>query len=189
MDAPGLNERDTFPSSAAAPAASSFRMNRLFPIMPLAGLVGILAGINFYRPIDTAPFYWTGVPLSFLSMFLVWSAQAKAKSGEDVSSLFPIATGLAFAPAFIAAILFVNGTLDFSSAEHHEEIVINKTVRHGKSTLYFIEYSSWRPNRLSEKVQVSSLTYYELQVNDQIVIDEHRGALHIPWVGTIRKAN
>jgi hypothetical protein len=190
MDAGLHREQDASPSfgSAEFTAGSQFRMGRAFTFVPLVSLLGLILAINIYRPLDTAPFYWIGLLVWFLSVFLISHVQKKAKNEEDVSSFFPTTTWIAWVPAFLAAVLLANGAMDRLPIDQHEEVVTRKTIHHGKGTSYYIEFSSWRPDRGFEKVPVSAQTYSEFQVNDRIVVDIHRGALHIPWMGTLHRA-
>jgi hypothetical protein len=87
----------------------------------------------------------------------------------------------------MALVVLVNGPLDSSPVEQHRQVVTRKYISRGRGTSYYIEFSSWRPDRTTERASVSPKRYAEFQVNDPVIIDVHKGALGIPWMGTIHK--
>ena len=123
----------------------------------------------------------------FLCLFLISYIQKKQKRGDDVSTFFPMTTWLALAPACIATVVFSNGALDRSPVEPHPAVVMRTLVMCGKSTSYYLQTSSWRPNHSFEKLQVSYRVYTQFHINDPIIVEVHRGALNIPWLGAICK--
>jgi len=164
-----------------------FRVNRALPLAPIVGLLGLAFGMSRWRPLNNTPFMWTGFGLFFLAVFVISRVQKKAKSGEDVRYFFPFTTWLAFGPAFIALVVIANATLDRASIEQHRQVVTQKFISRGRSTSYNIVFSSWRPDRSFERVSVSSEKYAQFQIHDPVIVDVHRGALGIPWMGTIRR--
>lgn len=164
-----------------------FRVNPGLQFAPIVGLIAFSYGVSRWRPLNPAPLYWLGFGLFFLSVFLLSHIRKKAKGGDDVRSYFPAATWLAFGPVFMAIIVLVNGPLDRSPVEQHQQVVTRKYITRGRSTSYYVEFSSWRPDRATERASVSPKRYAEFQVHDPVIIDVHKGALGIPWMGTIRK--
>ncbi len=164
-----------------------YRMNRWLPLAPAAGLIGTMLAILVYPPLERS-FYSLSVFILFvICILLVSQVQRRQKRGDDVSSFFPMTAWVALIPVGIAAVLFVNGGLDRSLVESHRVVVLQKTVRHGKSYSYYLETSSWRANHLSEELQVSSPVFGQFQNNDMAIVEVHRGALGIPWLGNIHK--
>jgi hypothetical protein len=163
-----------------------YRMNRWLPFAPLTGLIGTMIAILIYPPLDRS-FFWIALVLFLPSVFLSRYIQIKQKRGDDVSSFFPLTNWLAFGPLCVAAVLLANGTLDHSSIELHPGVVTRKLVSRGKSNSYYFETPSWRSNGSFEKLQVSYRLYTQFQLNDPIIVEVHRGALGIPWLGAIRK--
>ena len=94
---------------------------------------------------------------------------------------------LAFGPLCVAAVLLANGALDHSPIESHPGMVTQKLVSRGKSNSYYLETPSWRSSRSFEKLQVSYRVYTQFQIDDPIIVEVHRGALGIPWLGAVRK--
>lgn len=164
-----------------------FRINRALPLAPFVGVFGLAFGMSRWRPLNNMPIMWTGLGLSFAAVLLISRVQKKAKSGEDVSYFFPFTTWLAFGPALIALVVIANGTLDRAPIEQHRQVVMQKFISRGRSTSYNIVFSSWRPDHSFERVSVSWEKYAQFQINDPVIVDVHRGALGIPWMGTIRK--
>jgi hypothetical protein len=165
------------------------RMGRWLQTMPIASFVLLMVVMSAYRPLESTFFYLMGAGLAVFSMLLIPRLRGRNTSGKFLLSLLPITRWMVFAPLFVAAILFVNGATDHLPLEHHEQIVTSKSVTHARGPNYFVEFTSWRQNRSSEKVEIQPQLYDQLRVNDRIIVDVHPGALHIPWMGTIRKAN
>jgi hypothetical protein len=165
------------------------RIERWLQMVPIASVVLLIVVMSAYRPIESTFFYLIGSGLAVLSILLIPRVRGRYKSGKFLLSLLPITRWMVFAPLFVAAILFVNGATDHLPLEHHEQIVTSKSVTHAKGTNYYVEFTSWRQNRSSEKVEIQPQLYNQLRVNDRIIVEVHPGALHIPWMRTIRKAN
>jgi hypothetical protein len=187
MEKPGVDPNDAFTSQQHDFDERPFRVNPGLQFVPIVGLIAFSYGVSRWRPLNPVPLYWLGFGLFFLSVFLLSHIRKKAKSGDDVRSYFPAATWLAFGPAFMAMIVLVNGPLDSSPVEQHQQAVTRKYITRGRSTSYYVEFSSWRPDHATERASVSPKRYAEFQVNDPVIIDVHKGALGIPWMGTIRK--
>lgn len=164
-----------------------FRVNPWLQFVPIVGLIAFAYGMSRWRPLNPVPIYCLGFGLFFVALILLSRIQKKAKRGGDVRSYFPAATWLAFGPVFIAAIVFVNGALDRSPAEQHRQVVTRKYITRGRSTTYYVEFSSWRSGHTRERASVSPRRYAEFQVNDPVIIDLHKGELGISWMGTIRR--
>jgi hypothetical protein len=188
VNEPGIDFRDSFGARTQAFGEPRFRMKRWLVLVPIVGMIGLLFVVAAYRPLDEARFYGIALVLFFLSLFLLSYLAKREKSGDDVRSFFPMTTWLAFGPACVAAVVLVNGALDSSAVEPHTAIVTRKIVSRGKGVSYYLEISSWRPNRSSERVHVSYGVYLQLRINDPVILEVHPGALGIPWIEGVRKA-
>jgi hypothetical protein len=164
-----------------------FRVNRALSLVPILGFFAFAYGMNKWRPLNPAQFYWVGFGLFFIAVFLISHIRKQEKAGEDVRSYFPWTTWLAFAPAFVGLVVCVNGALDHAPVATHQQFVTGKYISRGRSTSYYIEFTSWRPDRTTERASVSTTRYAEFQIDDPVFIDVHKGALGIEWMGTIRK--
>lgn len=166
-----------------------FRVNRALIVAPIVGMIALMLTIERYRPIDESSITWYGLVPVFVSILLISHVQKKAKRGEDVRSYFPFTTWLAFVPVIFAVFVLLNGALDYSTAERHHVFVTHKIENHGRSTSYYIEFDSWRPNKTTEKVHVPYGVYRQFQIDDPVIVEVHRGVFGIPWVSGIQKAS
>jgi len=164
----------------------SYRMSRLLPFVPLAGIAGTSFSVSAYKLLDPNAFYWAGFGLGLVSVFLLSHVQKKQKSGGDVSAYFPFATWLAFAPVIVALVVIVNCALDRSPIEEHHQIITGSYVAHGKSTSYHVEFTSWRTDRAVERTTVPYEEFALLQPNEPVIVEVHRGLLGVQWIGKIR---
>jgi hypothetical protein len=83
--------------------------------------------------------------------------------------------------------VYVNGALDYSPVSAHPVVVTHKIVSSGRSTTYYLETSPWRSNHALEKLQVPLRVYAQFKIDDRVIVEVHRGALGIAWVGNIDK--
>ncbi len=157
-------------------------------LIPAIGVMGTMLAIAVYRPLDQTRFLWVGLIPFFVIVILVGHIRRKAMGGGDVSGFFPVVYWVACAPAVVALALWLNGTLDRSVPETHQQLVTRKYVSHGRhGASYYIECTSWRPDRTTETVSVKYRQYTQFRIDDSILVEVHRGALAIPWIGDVRK--
>jgi hypothetical protein len=170
-------------------SATGLALDRVFLFVPFLGLLGFLGIRDMYPPLDGALWFWVAIGVCFAALILLRSAQDRAKEGKDVRFFFPITTWLAWGPTVVAAILLLNGVLDRSQVEQHHQIVADKRAVRGRwgSMTYYLEVTSWRANRGTEKLEVSGVTYGQFRVDDPATVEVHEGALAIPWVAQIRQ--
>jgi hypothetical protein len=171
-------------------AQSYIRPNRAFVLIPVGGLLVFIAAISVYRPLDRTLFFILGFLLFFAAVFLISHVQQKSRRGEDVSSFFPMTYWLAFSPAILGFVLWANGAMDHSVVETHRQLVTRKFISHGRhSVSYHIEFTSWRAKRTTEQAEVSHQQYAQLHMDDPIIVELHKGALGIAWLGKIQKTD
>ncbi len=82
--------------------------------------------------------------------------------------------------------LLFNGALDAAPAQIVKSFVIRKSISRSKSSYhYHLTIYSWRPDRPSETLEVSSAKYQSLSVDQSIQVQIHPGLFGIPWYGDI----
>jgi hypothetical protein len=190
MGQPGLQPSNALGQTPSGLTPPSVRPNRLFVLIPTAGLIAQMTAVSVYRPLDRGPLFWLGFVLFFAAVFFASYVQQKSRRGEDVSSFFPMIYWLALGPALVGFVLWANGAMDHHPVESHRESVTRMFISNGRhGTSYHIEFTSWRSNRTTEKGEVSFHQYHQLHIDDPIIIDVHPGALGIAWIGAIRKAD
>jgi hypothetical protein len=191
MDEIGLRSSGAFGRSVGPDQSRSAGLSLKFLLVPACGLIGCVLAISLYPPVDKAPFQWIVLILFFSILFLVSHMRKEAWRGGDVSPFFPMVYWLAWAPVVLALALSLNGKLDHAVPEIHRQRVTRKYITYSSrsGSTYFVELTSWRPNRTTERVSVSSGLYTQFQVDDPIRVEVHRGALAIPWIGAVRTAD
>ena len=168
------------------PTSAGPALSRAFLIVPIAGLIGAVIAISRYRPVDQDLFFWTLLLRFSAAFFLIKYIRQKIRIGSDVSYLLPITYLMLFAPAVLGLGLWLNGSLDHSPPESHRQVVTGKFTSHRRhGTSYYIELTSWREHRTTERVSVPPRQYAQFQVDDPIIVEVYRGALAIPWIGKI----
>jgi hypothetical protein len=176
-----------FDSASSGSSEPTRTVSRLLLLWPLAGMIALVAVIITYRPLDEMLMWWlSGVPC-VISYTLTNIAWRKAKAGGDVRSFFPLTSWLAVGCLFVPAVLFLNGALDHSPVEQHRQVVTRTIVAYGRSTSYYLEFTSWRANRTHEKVMVSERWYHEAKRGDPVIVEAHKGALGIPLLASVHK--
>jgi hypothetical protein len=187
MKEPGFDEGGNLLAEPQDLEKSRYRLNRGLLFAPLAGYIGTIVVMLIYPPVDRRLFTLISFFLLLPSAFLIGYVQRKQKRGDDVSSFFPMTTLLALVPLCAATALLANGALDRLPVDAHPLVITAKLVRRGKSASYYLQVQSWRPNRSFEELQVPYRVYAQFQTNDPVVVEVHRGALGIPWLGEIRQ--
>jgi hypothetical protein len=158
-------------------------------LIPVGGFLVFIGAISVYPPLDRPVLSYVGLLFLFGAVFLTSHLQRKSRRGEDVSSLLPMTYCLALAPAVLGLALWVNGAMDRTPIETHTQFVTRKFVSHGRhGTSYHIEFTSWRSSRNTEQASVSNQVYGQLHVNDPVLVEMHKGALGVAWLGAIHRA-
>ena len=187
MDEFGSVQDGSLASNPQVSGSTERRVGTLAAIAPLAGLFAYLIVSQMYPPLDRTPFVGIAVTLFLAAVLLTMLVQRRIKRGADVESFFPFTTWVAFGPLLLSAILLTNGLLDHSPPEVHATVITRKWVSRGKSTSYHLEFASWRPNQSIEEVEVRYPTYARFHTGDRVTVELRKGALRIPWVGTISR--
>jgi hypothetical protein len=150
-------------------------------------MIGLAIAVARWRPLDDTRYVLIGFSLAALGIFRLRYVHKQQKAGVDILQYFPLTTWLAWAPMLVTGVLLINGLLDRSAPEPHNQVVLQKYINHGRSTSYNIVFSSWRSGHTYEKRSVSADLYSQFHVNDRVVIEVHKGALGIAWSEKIHK--
>jgi hypothetical protein len=164
-----------------------FRMSWTLSFVPILAMILLALAVSLWRPLDDTRYVLIGFGLAAVAIFRLRYVQRQQKARVDIRQYFPLTTWLVWAPTLVSAVLLINGLLDRSAPELHNQVVLQKYINHGRSTSYNLVFSSWRPGHTTEKRSVSPDLYSQFRLNDRIVIEAHKGALGIPWTGKIRK--
>ncbi len=70
---------------------------------------------------------------------------------------------------------------DRGAATSYETEVMSKHVSHGRSTTYYLDLAPWGPFTFVHQVRVPSSTYRAVVEGDEVCVQLHPGALHVPW--------
>jgi hypothetical protein len=163
------------------------KVSYLLFLWPLTGVILMGAAVVTYPRLDDTLIWWvSGVPCLVIYT-LINIAWRKAKSGQDARFL-PRAVWLAIGSLFVPTILFLNGVLDHSLVEQHQQVVTRTILEHGRGGVsYYLELTSWRANRTHEKVKVSEQWYEQAKPGDPAIVETHRGALGIPLLLSVHQ--
>jgi len=75
---------------------------------------------------------------------------------------------------------------DRSQASSFTTNVVSKHISSGRSTSYILVLAPWGPVERTNTVSVSSKTYRNTEIGDEVCLALHAGALHVPWYMQIR---
>jgi hypothetical protein len=137
----------------------------------LAGLLFLLLGLIWYPPLDGFDVFLDSSKYSLpLLVVFLWIA-VKLVRGRSSSHYELIAICFLSLAAFpltgMGLETFLNGWLDDSPSSSHDVSVLDKYIsRSGKNTDYNLVLESWRPNRRTEKLEVSSGNYHRAKINE-----------------------
>jgi hypothetical protein len=154
-------------------------------LWPLTGFILVVAAVDTYPPLDGTLIWWMGGVPCIAVYILINIAWRKAKSGEDFRFL-PRSLWLAIACLFVPTVLFLNGALDKSPVEQHQQVIISTNVTHHRGQAYYsLEVESWRAGRAYEKLEVSEGWYLAARLGDVVTVETRRGAFGIPLLISI----
>jgi hypothetical protein len=168
----------------------SRRVSRLLLLWPLAGVIVLLVVMITYQPLDDMLIYWIGAAPCVIAALLINVAWRMEHGGRDVRSFFPRTVWLAVGCLSLPIILLANGALDRSPVESHRQTITRTILEHGRhgSISYYLELTSWRESRTHEKVEVSKQQYLEAKPGDLVIVETHHGALGIPLLVSVHRA-
>ncbi|HTB98651.1 MAG TPA: hypothetical protein VK716_16685 [Terracidiphilus sp.] len=121
-----------------------------------------------------------------LALACFYCAPALA-GGLDKTQLFGKAIALVFLGGMygFSLTVAVDARLDQAQATPYRTTVASKYVSHGRSTSYIFYLAPWGPFDGTNRVGVSSKTYYATEVGDTVCVDLHPGALHLAWFDVV----
>lgn len=144
-------------------------------------LAALLAG-HLYPPLELdGILIFVGV-LFFLTLALAVQVERAALRLAEVEALKRIFYGLIPVPLLLAAILYVNGRFDASSASESEAAVVGKFSMPALLPSRRLVVTSWRPGRNWERVPVGRIDFDRFRSGDLVVVRVQKGLLGIPWV-------
>ena len=118
-----------------------------------------------------------GIPLFVIFQFLsIAKLRGQSSSHRDLTANFFIAI-VAFPLAAHGVLMLSNGYLDTAPATTHLTDVITKHYTTSKdSKTYYVELTSWRPDRSSEEITIDADTYNGIDtIDDQMAVTTRPG--------------
>ena len=168
-----------------------FRRILAFAIPALIGLIGINAlvfGIIKFRPLDgwqiAVASLQFSIPLLVISLWIaVMLIKGRSSSHRELIIILVISVfGFPLTGAGLG--IFLNGWLDESDASSHTVVVVSKYVSESdKSTSYYAVLESWREERRTEKLRISSYEYRKVVPHtSEITVTTKPGRFGFEWV-------
>ncbi|MDX1779154.1 MAG: hypothetical protein R3339_09765, partial [Thermodesulfobacteriota bacterium] len=161
------------PGEGILQGSQDWKIKRIvaFSIPILLFIVGIptfFLGLFEYTPLDKWELFLTTLKFSapsFLFFLIIALKLIKGRSSSHRELIIILALSLvAFPGAGMGVGSFLNGWLDQSGSTSHEVLVMEKyttSTKNGKN--YHLILKSWRENRYSEKLRVSSSEYMRVK--------------------------
>jgi hypothetical protein len=152
----------------------------------LGALFGIIAANHFYPTLDRNTIFGIALALFFLPMILHIVSGFRKRLAVDVDLLKIAYLYCASGLALLAIVLALNAVTDFASPTVVHSRIVGKRISRGRySTTHHLIVQSWRPNRDTEDLAVSSNTYSQASVDQALSVDVHTGFFHLPWYGNV----
>jgi hypothetical protein len=70
---------------------------------------------------------------------------------------------------------------DTSQPQSFTVQVVGKHLSRGRSTTYYLDLAPWGPVDRTNSISVPSTLYRNTVEGDDVCLDLHAGALHMPW--------
>jgi hypothetical protein len=145
--------------------------------VPLAAGFGFLfraSGVHF---VSTQSLLMIAVPVA-LVYGLAFVIAGRRNAMQPGSWFAAIAIAGLYAYGLTSA---VDTLADRAAATNYETTVLSKHVSRGRSTTYYLDLAPWGPFTFAPQVKVPSSTYRAVAEGDEVCIQLHPGALHLPW--------
>jgi hypothetical protein len=168
----------------APPAAELLLRRKLWnriAIFVLASL-GFLVSVSWYPPLDLdGIFVFIGFLFFFTLGLAVW-VERRAARHMELEAMKRIFYGLVPVPLLLAALLFLNGSLDRTPPQHCGARVVGKFAISAPLPIRRLVVTSWRDGRRVERVPVERDDFQRFRSGDAIVVKVEGGLVGIPWV-------
>jgi hypothetical protein len=151
-------------------------------LMPSFGI--LVRVIQDFPPVD----WQAPIAAALVAGVAIGTAVAIAeKGGKDRAFfiVFSIAIGTAWGWGVVA---LMNASHDTQPPRIFQTTLVNKWIRHGKSTTLHFQLAPWGPFSEQQVVQVSDALYYSVSTGDQVCPALHVGAFGWRWYAVQRCA-
>lgn len=141
------------------------------------GLVLCLRAVLDYNVVQSmfaVALYILAGGVLFVAILIFDPTQRSRLGILPVFFLFGIAYGY-------GVVVEANALFDRSPGIPYTAIVQNKRIIHGKSTTYSLDLSPWGPRPVTNELDVSRVTYNQIQTGQSVQLELKRGALNLPW--------
>ncbi|MGH9861029.1 MAG: hypothetical protein ACRD5F_13495 [Candidatus Acidiferrales bacterium] len=168
----------------SAPEAELAFRRRLISltVIFLLGALAFLPASHYYPPLELdAMLILIGV-IFFLTLGLAALLDLRARRHLEIEAWKRLFRGLVPVPWLLAAVLFVNGSLDHEPPKSLHAAVVGKFRMPGLLRVHRLVVTSWREGRSYERLYVSTDDFARFQVGDAVQVRVQAGLVGIPWV-------
>ncbi|MBP7653368.1 hypothetical protein KA977_08090 [Candidatus Dependentiae bacterium] len=163
----------------------------VFSLYSIIGIILFIYALSYYKPLFHEPYFYGiiyGI-IAFLILIFFTFFSVRGRSNSHIIFFICLITGLlGFIFTGIGATLTYNGYFDKSEEANHQVSITNKyTVRNKNSHSYYIEFKYWDSNQKIISYSVGSDFYYNVDINQKIIIVTRKGKLGFEWVKSILK--
>jgi hypothetical protein len=157
-----------------------------YTYMLWAGMIGAMAGIHYYPPLDGERLIGWSVAFFFLPIVLNFIALVWKRLAANLVWLRTAYLCCGSALLLLGSYTIANGAWDKAPVKIESSVVTLKNLVSGKnSKAYILRVPSWRPDRDEEELRVNHQTYNKLKVGQEILVEVHPGFLGMPWYGQV----
>jgi len=152
----------------------------------LIGMVGFIVAGASYPPLDITALMLLGVALVLLPILAHIIVNVRKRLAANIGQLrrFYLSAGAALIG--LGVVLGFNGLADRAPPRLVRTSITRKHITRGRSSVgHILTLASWRPERETEEINVSSAEYRSFQVGDRVVAEVHAGLFRVPWWGRI----
>ncbi len=168
---------------SAAEAELAFRRRLIsLTVIFLLGALAFLPASHYYPPLELdAMLIFIGV-IFFLTLGVAALLDLRARRHLEIEAWKRLFRGLVPVPWLLAAVLFVNGSLDHEPPKSLHASVVGKFRMPGLLRMHRLVVTSWREGRSYERLYVSTDDFARFQVGDAVQVRVQGGLVGIPWV-------
>ncbi len=157
-------------------------------VLLVSGIVGLIAGLSLFTPLDTGRIIVDSFKLSLpLFLFYIWVAirllKGRSSSHRELVAVFFLSI-FGFILAGIGGEITLNGWLDKNEPSVFHAKVIDKYYSKNKNSYsYYAVLESWREKEITETIRINDRFYENLSPGEsRMTITTKPGKFGFPWL-------
>lgn len=153
----------------------------------LLGAIVFVPASQVFPPLELDRIWIFAGSLFFATLGIGFWLDFRVRRHQDVEALKRIYFGMVPVLWVLAALLYANGRFDSGRPQPHTATVVGSLSMPGLPGNYRLVVTSWRQDRLWERVPVDRMDFDRFHLGDSVVVLVQEGLAGIPWVYDVNR--